>query len=92
MLIIQYTKQMERDLDRMKRQGKDIRKLAAITNQLAAGQLLPKKNKDHKLKGKWAGMRECHIEANWLLIYQVIEDKLVLSCMATGTHDDLFKE
>jgi len=92
MLKIQYTKQMERDLDRMKRRGKDIRKLAALVDQLARGQGLPPSNQDHKLKGKWKDFRECHIEPDWLLIYQVFEDMLILSCSATGTHDDLFKE
>ena len=92
MLEIKYTRQMERDLDRMKRQGKDIRKLAAVVTQLAARQSLPSKNRDHKLKGKWSDFRECHIEPNWLLMYRIIEDRLILLCAATGTHDDLFKE
>ena len=83
---------MERDLERMKRQGKDLRKLSAVVHQLAKGAALPPSYKDHKLKGRWTGFRECHIGPNWLLVYQIIEDKLILSCSATGTHDDLFKE
>lgn len=54
------------------------------------GKALPKKNKDHSLSGKWAGHRECHILPDWLLIYRIEDDVLVLTLTRTGTHSDLF--
>ena len=50
---------------------------------------LPEKNKDHALSGNWKGYRECHIEPDWLLVYKIYEDKLILSLSKTGTHSDL---
>ena len=60
-----------------------------VLELLAKEEVLPAKYKDHSLSGKWKGHRECHIEPDWLLIYQTTEDELIL--IATGSHDDLFK-
>ena len=92
MLEIEFTPQMKRDMKKMQKRGKDMSKMTKVLAILAAGEMLPQKHKDHKLRGKWNDFRECHIEPDWLLLYQIFEDKLVLSCTATGTHDDLFKE
>ena len=51
---------------------------------------LPEKNKDHALSGDWIGHRECHIQPDWLLIYRIENDILVLTLARTGTHSDLF--
>jgi mRNA interferase YafQ len=59
---------------------------------LAARQSMPEKYRDHQLKGKMKEYRECHIEPDWLLIYQIFEDELILSASGTGTHSDLFDE
>ena len=64
-------------------------KLKEVLALLASGQPLPGKYKDHALSGSFKGCRECHIEDNWLLIYILTDDAVVL--VATGTHDDLFK-
>jgi len=53
---------------------------------------MPVKYYDHPLKGEMSGYRECHIEWDWILIYQVFEDRLILSASGTGTHSDLFDE
>ena len=92
MLTVQYTSKMKRDYKRMERRGEKMEKLDAMLSMLAEGNPVPAKYNDHELSGKYAGCRECHIEPDWLLLYQVFEDKLILSCTATGTHDDLFKE
>jgi mRNA interferase YafQ len=53
---------------------------------------MPDKYKDHPLKGEMNGYRECHIEPDWLLVYRISEDKLILLASGTGTHLDLFEE
>ena len=57
---------------------------------LAMGETLPDKHKDHALTGNWVGHRECHILPDWLLIYRIEDEVLVLTLARTGTHSDLF--
>ena len=73
----------------MKR-GLRISLLEDIVSLLALGEPLPDKNKDHALSGDWVGHRECHIQPDWLLVYRVEENVLVLTLVRTGTHADLF--
>lgn len=63
-----------------------------IIIKLANGEALPDKNYDHSLSSNWTGHRECHIQPDWLLIYRIIDDVLVLSLSRTGSHSDLFNE
>jgi len=86
---IDHTKQIERDLKRMLRRGKDINRFHRVLNDLASGKALAKKFRDHQLSGKWQGCRDCHIEDDWILIYRIDKDKLTLVTMRTGTHSDL---
>jgi len=92
MLEIKYTSKMKRDAKCMKKRGKDMLKLVAALDLLASGNPMPEKYKDHQLKGDFKDYRECHIEPDWLLIYQVLDDTLILSASGTGTHSDLFEE
>ena len=64
--------------------------LNAIVDQLAAGQPLPDKNRDHALTGDYIGFRECHIRPDWLLVYRVDGEDLILFLFRTGSHTDLF--
>lgn len=64
--------------------------LDGIITALAMGDTLPEKNKDHALTGNWAGHRECHVLPDWLLIYRIEDNVLVLTLARTGTHSDLF--
>ena len=57
---------------------------------LVSGQELEQKYKDHSLKGNYIGFRECHIQSDWLLIYAIDDDKLILTASRTGSHSDLF--
>jgi mRNA interferase YafQ len=68
----------------------DISLLDDIIRTLSRGETLPEKNRDHELAGDWVGYRECHIQPNWLLIYRIENDVLVLTLSRTGTHSDLF--
>lgn len=91
MYSIVYTNRMKHDAKLMKKRGKDMGKLVAVLNKLAAGETLPESNRDHQLTGSLKDFRECHIEPDWLLMYQIIENQLVLSATATGSHSDLFE-
>ncbi len=73
----------------MMKRNKDEGKLFAIVDKLMEGSPLPEKCKDHALTGQWAKRRDCHIEPNWLLIYRVKKDDLILE--RTGSHSDLYK-
>ena len=68
----------------------DIELLDNIIRSLSRGETLPERNKDHALTGDWIGHRECHILPDWLLVYRVEDDVLVLTLARTGTHSDLF--
>lgn len=92
MYQIVYTNRMKKDVKLMKKRGKDLSKLINVLNLLALGASLPAQYRDHQLTGNLKDFRECHIEADWLLMYQIFDDCLILSATATGTHSDLFGE
>ena len=92
MLSIVYTNRTKRDVKRMKKRGKDMEKLTVALDLLASGESMPEKYKDHPLRGELQGYRECHIEPDWLLIYRIVQDELILLAAGTGTHSDLFDE
>lgn len=82
---------MKKDAKLMQKRGKNMKKLVNALDLLASGKTLPSKYKDHQLTGNLSDFRECHIEPDWLLIYQIFENELILSATATGSHSDLFK-
>lgn len=84
------TTQFKKDLKQIKKQGKDLEELKIIINMLANGEKLPEKNKDHLLTGDWHNHRECHIKPDWLLIYKIENNNLILTLARTGSHSDLF--
>ena len=92
MLEIKFTNKMKRDAKRMKKRGKDMSKLSIALNLLAGRKPMPERYFDHQLTGNLKDFRECHLEPDWLLVYQVYEDILVLSATGTGTHSDLFND
>ena len=90
MYNIRPTSKFQKDLKRAKKRGYDIVLLTDIIKKLAAARPLPAKNKDHDLSGDYIGCRECHITPDWLLIYELDGDDLILYLTRTGTHSDLF--
>ncbi len=90
MYRIEFTNEMKRNVKLMRKRGKDISKLTDILNKLASGQVLPQSNNDHQLTDNLRDFRKCHIEPDWLLVYQIHDDILILTATATGTHSDLF--
>ena len=79
-----------KELKTMIKRGYDISLMEEIVTKLSNGEKLPEKNKDHELIGNFNGFRECHIKPDWLLIYKIIDEELVLYLTRTGTHADLF--
>jgi mRNA interferase YafQ len=90
MLTIKYQKAFRRDYKRIVRRGYDVRLMEQVIDILAAGEELPEKYQDHLLIGDYAGCRECHITPNWLLVYEIKNEELILCLTRTGTHSDLF--
>ncbi len=86
---IERTLQFKKDYKLAEKQGLDLNKLKEIITLLADGYPLPPKNKDHQLKGNYKGYRECHIEPDWLLIYKIQNDMLILTLVRTGSHSKL---
>lgn len=82
------TSKFAKDYDRAKKRGKDIQKLKVVIETLLAGTNLPTKYRDHLLTGDCVGCRECHIEPDWLLMYEIQGEDMVF--LRTGTHTDLF--
>jgi mRNA interferase YafQ len=82
------TSKFARDLKRSIKKHRNITKLATVVETLQVRGTLPKKYSPHKLSGNWYPYFECHIESDWLLIYEVTDDSLAL--IRLGSHDELF--
>ena len=90
--VLQFSSQFKKDLKLAKKQNKDLGKLFEVIDILANGETLDAKYKDHSLTGNYRGTRECHIEPDWLLIYEIRGDVLVLMLYRLGSHSELFKK
>lgn len=86
---LEMTTLFKKDLKRAKKRGMDMQLLREIVLKLQCGESLPPKNKDHLLTSNWTGHRECHITPDWLLVYRVLDESLILSLIRTGSHSDL---
>ncbi len=84
------TGRFQKDLKRAERRGLKLSLLSDVIKILASGETLPPKYKDHPLTGNYEGCRECHIQPDWLLIYEIVETDIILYLTRTGTHSDLF--
>lgn len=89
-LKITWTNRLKKDYKLAIKRNRKISELDTVIRMLANGDVLPCKYNDHALTGNWNGYRECHIQADWLLIYKVTYDTLILTLTRTGTHTDLF--
>ena len=85
---ITQTSQFKKDIKKQVKRGKDLQKLKVVVEWLVNGELLPPKNRDHALTGNWTGWRDCHLEPDWLLLYKIAPEELILG--RTGTHADFF--
>ena len=87
---IKTTTQFKKDFKLAKRRNRNMNLLKEIIDKLANEEPLEEKYRDHALTGNWTGHRECHIQPDWLLVYRVENDVLVLTLSRTGSHSDLF--
>ena len=89
-LKIVITSRFKKDYKDLIKRGRNPELLQQVISTLTKGEKLPEKYKDHVLVGNWVGYRECHIQPDWLLIYKVQDNILVLLLARTGSHSDLF--
>ena len=87
---IVWTTQFKKDYKLALKRHLDIELLDNVIRILSRGETLPERNKDHALTGDWVGHRECNVLPDWLLVYRIEDDVLVLTLSRTGTHSDLF--
>ena len=88
---VKYSSKFKKNYKLAKKRGMDVQLLEEIIDKLRRQIPLEKRYKDHELKGRYKGFRECHIQPDWLLVYLVEDDVLVLTLVDTGTHADLFE-
>jgi len=89
MRTLKRTSQFKKDAKRIKKRGKDFSRLKQVIERLQSGDDLEPRHHDHILQGAYATIRECHIEPDWLLLYKLTDNELILIRM--GTHSDLFR-
>ena len=89
---LRYTADFKKNYKKIKKQGKDINKLFTVITKLANDEVLEQKYNNHLLTDskKYKGCGECHIEPDWLLVYQYVDDELILLLVSTGSHSELF--
>ena len=89
-LTVKLTTIFKKDYKMAMKRGRKLELLDKVITTLALGENLPNENRDHDLHGNWKGYRESHIQSDWLLVYKIEKDILVLTLTRTGTHSDLF--
>ncbi len=89
--VLVSAKAFRKDFKRLARSGRyDLEQLRAVIETLVTDQPLALPHTDHALAGNWIGFRECHIRPDWLLIYRLEPERLIL--VRTGTHAELFSK
>ena len=85
-----WTAQFKKDYKLADKRGRDIALLDDCIRLLAAGEVMAPKYRDHNLSGRWSGHRECHVSPDWLLVYRIEDNDLILVITRTGSHSDIF--
>ncbi len=83
------TNRFEKDVRQQRKRGKDLSRLWLIVERLQSQQSLERRHRPHRLTGEWSHCWECHVESDWLLLWELQDNVLVL--IRTGTHSDLFR-
>lgn len=89
-LTVRQTSQFKKELKKARKQGKEMAAMDKAVSLLQNCEALPPKFKDHALTGDWKGYRECHLSPDWLLVYMIENDVLVLTLTRTGSHSEIF--
>ena len=87
---ISWTMQFKKDYKLAMKRNKDMSLLDECIRMLVSREELPPEYRDHALSGNWKDSRECHIQPDWLLVYRIEGNDLILTLVRTGTHSDLF--
>ena len=87
---IKPSTKFQTDLKRVQKRGYNINLIKEVIRKLADGEVLEPKYRAHSLSGDYSNCRECHITPDWLLVYEIYEEELILYLTRTGTHSDLF--
>lgn len=87
---VEFTNKFKKELKIAKKQNKDLNKLYNVIEKLANGETLDIKYRDHELTGKYKGTHECHIEPDWLFVYEIKDEILVLILYRINSHSELF--
>lgn len=90
MYELKISKSFKKSLRRIEKRGYNLSLLKEVVDKLQKGETLPPKYKSHELAGNYKGNMECHIKPDWLLIYRIDNDVLILTLVETGSHSDLF--
>lgn len=92
MLKVEFTGQFKKDYKVAVKRGCNPKELETVITLLVNEQPLPEKYRDHALTNSrnYKDMRECHIEPDWLLVYKILKETLILRLIRTGSHSDLF--
>ena len=90
MLNPTFTGSFRKDRKLMQKRGKDISKLRETTTMIINEQPLPPERRNHSLHGEWKGALECHIQGDWILIYEIDHAANTVTFHRTGSHSDLF--
>ena len=91
-LHVRMTSRFKQDMKRLRKQGKTLDLLFAVIDKLRRGENLDRVYRDHSLRGNLIGLRECHVQPDWLLLYYVEADVMVLTLTRTGSHSDLLRK
>ncbi|MBR1648062.1 MAG: type II toxin-antitoxin system YafQ family toxin [Alphaproteobacteria bacterium] len=91
MYDLKYSSRFKKDLKLCAKRGYNLKKMEVVLDILASGKPIPEEYHDHPLAGSHKGPRDLYIEPDWVLIYK-IEDNTVILLITTGTHSDLFKK
>ena len=87
---IVWTSQFKKDYKLAAKRGLPVSELDDCIRLLVTGEEMPSSYRDHALIGNWAGHRECHIRGDWLMIYRLEDNDIVLVLVRSGSHSDLF--
>ncbi len=90
MLEVVLSNQFKKDLKLASKRGYKLELLEKTVDKIANNIKLEDKYRDHALTGNYIGFRECHIQPDWLLVYRIENDELILFLSRTGSHSDLF--
>ena len=92
MLTLHTTRQYRKDRNLCKKRGLKMELLDEVIQTLLEQKPLDPKYRNHELTGNFAGFQDCHIQPDWLLIYWIDGENLILTAARTGSHSDIFKK